>query len=587
MNRNKTATQKNFAISPRADVPRSKFRMRQTRKMGFNASELVPIFIEEILPGDTWQHTESIAARLATPIAPIIDDMDLETFYFYVPNRISCDSLPNATNHLTNTWEAFISGQSAANNQYTKFGTNAPYPMWMMGRTTPGGAYEIEVGSVLDHMGITPGLYAGPVIDFGGTDYISIGNGMPLASYFLIYNEWFRDQNLQNPWEGVTVTLTPTVWPNTTINAYQIQTFNNGTDWDGMPLRVNKRHDYFTSSLPWAQKGQAVTIPLGVNATIVPSGTGIPTFDAGTMINFGLTTQTGSINIGKEGGNATGINTVEWNDPALEVDLSQATAATINNIRLAFQTQKMLERDARGGSRYVEQLLAHFGVRSPDYRLQRPEYLGGSKIPITINPIAQTATYSADPGPDSAALGNLGAEMHASGHKRTFTYASTEHGYIIGLACVRSTPTYQQGLRRHWSRASRYDYYWPAFSHLGEQAVHTREIFSTTNGEFTNDTWGYQERYAELRYTPNEITGVLRSTVAQPMDWWHLSEEFANEPALNAAFITDKTQETLERALATQTDDNWACQIIMDILHENTVARLIPTYSTPGLIDHF
>lgn len=587
MFRNKTAQTHNFAISPRADIPRSKHRMPQTRKQGFNASELVPIMVEEVLPGDTWQHTESIAARLATPIAPIIDDMDLETFYFFVPNRISVQSVGTTLQGgRENIWEAFISGHAPTNTQYTRFGTNNPYQLWMTGQATDG-AFTIPVNGVLDHMGIKPGTYTGPAFNSGGFTFISLGNGIPLAAYFLIYNEWFRDQNLQNPWEVGTSVQTPLAWPNTTVNMYAQHNFSNGAPWDGMCLRANKRHDYFTSSLPWPQKGEAVSLPLGQTAPILPLGSGIPTFDAGPDTNFALTTQTGSINVGKEGGNASGINTMRWDDPALYVDMSLATAATINAIRLAFQTQKMLERDARGGSRYVEQILAHFGVRSPDYRLQRPEYLGGSRIPITINPIAQTASYNADPGDGNAALGNLAAEMHASGHKRTFTYAATEHGYIIGVACVRATPTYQQGLRRHWGRATRMDYYLPVFAMLGEQAVNTREIFMAADGTNVNETWGFQERWAEMRISPNEITGVLRSTVAEPMDWWHLSEEFSDEPVLNAAFITDKTQEVLNRALATQTNDNWACQIIMDIKHDNVVARLMPAYSVPGLIDHF
>ena len=249
-------------------------------------------------------------------------------------------------------------------------------------------------------------------------------------------------------------------------------------------------------------------------------------------------------------------------------------------------TQQLLEKDARGGSRYVETLLVHFGVRSPDYRLQRPEYLGGSKIPITVNPIAQTAAYDAEPDPSAASnLGNLGAEMHASGHKRTFTYAATEHGYIIGIACVRATPTYQQGTRRHWRRETRLDFAWPTLANLGEQAVATQEIYQPANNAPANSTWGYQERNAEYRYTPNEITGVLRSTAPQPLDWWHYAEEFGSEPALNASFITDKTQETLARSLAidTATSQQWSAQIIMDILHDSNVARLMPAYSVPGL----
>ncbi|QXP07991.1 MAG: major capsid protein [Arizlama microvirus] len=541
MIRNKTARQHNFALAPRADIPRSKFLMRQTRKQAFNASELIPIMCEEVLPGDTWQHTESIMARLATPIAPLIDDLDLETFYFFVPNRIVWDE--------DNNWEDFITGAD----------TSIDVPQ--LAAYDPVGAnYNLLPGSVLDHFGLLPQAYgAGGAFRF---------NAFPIWAYFKIWNEWFRDQNLQTEYTYQQVPYTTS------------ETITNGTPWGQMPLRINKRHDYFTSSLPFAQKGTAVTIPLGTSAPVYTSGV---TGDSVRPWDTSSVTNSREINTAGALGTYTAVTGTLGN---LFADLTNATAATINALRLAFQTQKLLERDARGGSRYVEQLMSHFGTRSPDYRLQRPEYLGGSKLPITINPIAQTAAYDTTVGADVSPVGNLGAEMHASGHNRTFTYAATEHGYIIGLAAVRATPTYQQGTRRHWRRFTRLDYYFPVFAMIGEQAVDTQEIYQNTTNVPTVATWGYQEAWAELRYTPNEITGVLRSTAAQPIDWWHLSEEFGAEPALNAAFITDKTQEVLARSLATDTAQ-WSAQIIMDIQHNSQVARMMPTYSPPGLIDHF
>ncbi|QXP08148.1 MAG: major capsid protein [Arizlama microvirus] len=544
MYRNKTAKQHNFATVPRADIPRSKFTMRQTRKQAFDASELVPIMCEEVLPGDTWQHTESIMARLATPIAPVVDDIDLETWYFFVPNRITWD------NHR---WEDFITG---ADDTLT-IPTVTPFY-----QTPDPDEYTVVLGGVFDHFGIRPQTYSNDVFTI---------NVLPIWAYFTIYNEWFRDQNLQEPW----------VW-SSTWTVQGSQTINNGAAWQQECLRVNKRHDYFTSSLPWPQKGDPVDIPLGTEAPIfTTAGTGVA---IGVNSGIGATTTRA---MDTTGATATATATSMVAPINLYADLTNATAATINALRLAFQTQKLLERDARGGSRYVEQILSHFGVRSPDYRLQRPEYLGGSKIPITVNPIAQTAAYDSEPADAASAIGNLGAEMHASGHKRTFTYAATEHGYIIGLAAVRATPTYQQGTRRHWTRETRLDYYFPVFAMLGEQAVATQEIYQPANNNPGNATWGYQERWAEYRYTPNEITGVLRSDAPQPLDWWHYSEDFASEPALNAAFIEDKTQETLARSLATAPSAQWSAQIIMDILHDSTVARLMPTYSVPGLIDHF
>lgn len=518
--------------------------MRQTRKQAFDASELIPIMVEEVLPGDTWQHKESIMARLATPIAPLIDDLDLETFYFFVPNRI-----------VDPEWEDFITGTDTAIEVAQIRPTNAAM------NATP-----VEPGSVFDHFGIMPQAYSG----------VLMLTAYPIFGYFKIYNEWFRDQNLQPEWE----------WPDDWRASTQYSgLIDNGAAWDQMPLRANKRHDYFTSSLPWPQKGDPVDIPLGTEAPVFVDSS-INTGNSVAVTVEGTTTHRQIVSQGVGTGTTWGAASASGQTPQLYADLTNATAATINSLRLAFQTQKLLERDARGGSRYVEQLMSHWGTRSDDARLQRPEYLGGSKIPITINPIAQTAAYDTTVGADVSPVGNLGAEMHAGSSKRTFTYAAKEHGYILGIAVVRATPTYQQGTRRHWRRQTRLDYPFPVFSHIGEQAVDTQEIYQNSANTPSNATWGYQERYAEMRYTPNEITGVLRSTATNPIDWWHLSEEFGSEPALNAAFITDKTQETLARSLATATAQ-WSAQIIMDIQHDSRVARMLPTYGDPGLIDHF
>jgi len=541
MRRNQTARQHDFAIIPKTDVPRSRFRMPQTRKQAFNASELVPVMCEEVLPGDTWQHTESIAARLATPIAPIVDDMDLETWYFFVPNRITWEG-----NTQRNRWEDFITGTSS-----TTIPTILP-------RNDANNADVIKIGSVFDHFGLPPASYSTNIFL----------NVLPIWAYFEIYNEWFRDENLQAEWE----------WSMTWTSSASVLITQASNPWNQMPLRVNKRSDYFTRSLPWPQKGDAVTIPLGTVAPVFTTGTTGDSFKVGS--SAGSITDSRQIDTSGAIGVLTALT---GTTNSLFADLSEATASTLNSLRLAIATQQLLEKDARGGTRYVENLLVHFGVRSPDYRLDRPEYLGGSKIPVTINPIAQTAAYDAEPGLTDSPVGNLGAEMHAQGHKRTFTYAATEHGYIIGLCAVRATPTYQQGVRRHWRRSTRLEFHWPTLANLGEQAVTTKEIFQPTNDAPSNETWGYQERGAEYRYTPNEITGHLRSASATPMDWWHLSEEFATEPALNAAFITDKTQETLGRALAVAPNEQWSAQIIMDIQHESVVARLMPAYSVPGL----
>lgn len=538
MLRNKTARQKNFAVIPAQHIQRSKLRLRQTRKQAFNASELVPIMCEEVLPGDTWQHTESVMARLATPIAPAVDDIDLETFYFYVPNRITWPD-----------WEEFITGTNTA----LTIPTVMPYD-------TSGAVYTLLPNGVFDHFGLPPQTYTAQALKI---------NVLPIWAYFTIYNQWYRDENLQTEW----------TWSSTWTNSGSSGIQQGATAWNQQCIRANKRHDYFTSSLPFAQKGSAVTLPLGTTAPVFTTtgagfapalGTGLGISDSRNLVNTNPVSMAAALN-----GTPTSIF----------ADLSSATASTINSIRLAVTTQQLLELDARGGSRYVENILAHWGVRSPDFRLQIPEYLGGSKLPINVNPIAQTATYTTVDGSSTdSALGNLGAEMHASGTNRTFTYAATEHGYIIGLAVVRATPTYQQGTRRHWRRTTRLDYPDPIFANIGEQAVATQEIYQPTNNTPAVATWGYQQRYSEMYYTPNEITGVLRSTYATPLDWWHYAEKFATEPALNATFITDKTQETLARSLATDPSDQWQAQIIMDINHNSIVARLLPANPSPGLM---
>lgn len=572
MKRNMTARQHNFATLPRADVPRSKFRMRQTRKQAFDASDLIPIMCEEVLPGDVWQHRESIMARLATPIAPVVDDLDLETWYFFIPNRITAITSPGTPGDNANQWEQFITGQ-----------VSTTIPLIGPPEGNPD-EFLIPVGSVFDHYGIPPGLYTvQPTF-----------NALPFLAYFMIHNEWFRDQNLQEAWNFFAAEYGTTIDADEIVNPEDVP-----ISWDMMPLRVNKRSDYFTRSLPFAQKGAAVSLPLGAFAPVVTSATDtvsgaqealrLARASDGTELpatsTLGILGPTPTVLAFDAGGGAGSLDGGAY-PTNLQADLASATSATINAIRLASITQQILERDARGGSRYVEQNVSHWAVRTPDFRLQRPEYLGGSRIPITVNPIAQTAAYDAAPSDQSSPVGNLGAEMHASGSHRTFTYSATEHGYIIGLCAVRATPTYQQGVRRHWiGRNTRLNYYFPLMANLGEQPVDTKEIYYPLDGSPAVATWGYQEFAAEMRYTPNEITGVLRSQTPSPLDWWHYAEEFENEPALNAEFITDKTKETLARSLATDVEQ-WSAQIIMDVMHDSNVARLMPAYSVPG-IDRF
>jgi hypothetical protein len=377
-------------------------------------------------------------------------------------------------------------------------------------------------------------------------------------AYNLIWNEWFRDENLQ--------TSVP-------------QLMDDGPDdnTNFSLLRRGKRKDYFTGALPWPQKGTAVTLPLGTTAPIKTT-----VVNSGSATNASILDGNGNYKtLGTDASNLYVTATAGTSGAALFADLSQATAATINQLRQSFQIQRLLERDARGGTRYTEIVRSHFGVVSPDSRLQRPEYIGGGSTPININPIAQTSA-SGQTG-SSTPLGNLAAMGTSLAHGHGFTYSSVEHGMIIGLVSVRADLTYQQGLPRLWSRKTRYDYYFPVFAHLGEQAILNKEIFVT--GDPTDDgIFGYQERWAEYRYKPSQITGLFRSTTAGTLDAWHLGQKFTSLPTLNDTFIRDTPP--VDRILAVGAAANGK-QFLFDAFFDVRMARPMPMYSVPGLVDHF
>jgi len=521
-----------FSRAPQANIPRSTFNRSHGCKTTFNEGYLVPILADEMLPGDTFNLNLHAFVRMATPIFPLMDNLYFETFFFSVPYRLVWDN-----------WEKF-------NGFQTDPGDSTDFVIPKLDDDE--GAYAS--GSIFDYFGIPPGI--------AGVNPMQI-NALHFRAYNLIWNEWFRDENLQ---DSVTVSLG-----------------NGPDDPDAYTLlRRGKRYDYFTSCLPFPQKGPDVSLPLGSTAPVVSDGN-VPSWNnagsAAVNLPFKPETTGTNSNIEWSGDITTGGNGFYFGAATgLEVDLTTATAATINDLRLAFQTQKLYERDARGGTRYTEIIRSHFGVVSPDMRLQRPEYLGGGSSPILVNPVAQTTQAGTPTFKDG--LGNLGAYAVCAPQGHGFTYSATEHCLIVGLVSVRADLNYQQGLERMWSRQTRLDYYWPALSHIGEQAVLNKEIYAagTANDDLV---FGYQERYAEYRYKPSLITGLFRSSASGTLDSWHLAQDFATPPVLNDEFIEEDAP--MSRVLAVTTEPHF----LFDGFFSYKCARPMPVYSVPGLVDHF
>jgi len=526
-----------FSRVPQADIPRSSFDRSHGYKTTFDAGVLVPFFVDEALPGDTFNLRLTGFARLATMIYPIMDNIFMDTHFFAVPMRLIWDN-----------WERFNGAQTDPGDS-----TDFLIP------THESGGAGFGQGGLHDYMGI-PTLVGA----------ITTVNTLPFRAYNLIWNEWFRDQNLQD-----------------SVNVPRNDGPDSAADFANC-LPRGKRHDYFTSCLPWPQKGDSVTLPLLGDAPIKTTTTDLVTGAAPAPMYLHRVTDgadatasrvlrtAGETPSGQFIGSALADSSVGDGGlyPSnLYADLNDASLATINQLRQAFQIQRLLERDARGGTRYTEIIRSHFGVTSPDARLQRPEYLGGGSSRINVSPVATTTQGTRDVG-DLAAFGTA----HLNGHG--FTKSFTEHCYVIGLVSVRADLTYQQGMQRMWSRETRYDFYWPALAQIGEQAVLNGEIFYQGAAADEN-VFGYQERYAEYRYKPSQVTGNFRSNASGTLDAWHLSQDFATLPVLDDTFIVENPP--IDRVIATPSEP----QFLFDSYINFRCARPMPMFGVPGLIDHF
>ena len=568
MNRN---TESHFSQLPQVGVSRSTFDRSHSIKTSFNVGDLIPFMVEEVLPGDTFKIKTNKVVRLQTLLTPVMDNIYLDTYYFFVPNRLCWEHWRQLMGE--NTESAWLPA-----TEYSVPQLEAPTGGW-------------SVGTIADYMGIPTGV-----------ENLSV-NALPFRAYALICDQWFRDENLTDP---LNVPLT-----DATVKGVNTGNYISDTAKGGLPFKASKYHDYFTSCLPAPQKGPSVPLPVaagqGGSVPVVGTGYALGITDgtnfAGTSnqdfrvysYNYGklVGEVNGTSGTNVDNGKVLGVPTLtqlgthpEYS--GLEADLSsfQINVGTINELRQAFQLQKLYERDARGGSRYIELLKSHFGVTSPDGRLQRPEYLGGNRVPINVNQVVQqSGSVSGQTAQGTVTGMSLTTDSHFD-----FSKSFVEHGFVIGVMVARYDHTYQQGLDRMWSRSDRFDYYWPVFANIGEQAVKNKEIYAQgsavvdSDGKIVDDkVFGYQEAWADYRYKPNRVTGEMRSVYEQSLDVWHLGDDYASLPALSDAWIRED-KSNVDRVLAVKS--TLSNQLFCDLYIQNQATRPMPMYSIPGLMDH-
>lgn len=552
-----------FAATPEANIPRSRFDMPFNTKFTGNAGDLIPFYVQEVLPGDTFDVNTSLVCRLQTLIHPIFDNIVLDTYYFFVPNRLVWDN-----------WKHFMGEPNRAwvpDQEWTIPKIKVPIKV-QTGNANRFGYYGHYKDSIIDYMGV--GLtVTDQVIE---TAYLSI-NALPIRAYNKIFDDWFRDENLEDP-----------------INLY---TGDNEVSWyesanwtpdplSGGPCRkAAKLHDYFTSALPQAQRGNPASLTTGGvgNIHLDTQTNWYQMTNALAMVHTaGAGQSTGGLvrldaNKNLNSGLASGGDSIDSTN--LVVPMSGLNLGiTVNDLRMAFQVQKFMERSARGGARYIEIIKSMFGVESPDARLQRSEYLGGHRVPINIHQIVNT-TESID-----APLGNVGAMSVTSDVHNDFIHSFTEHGYVIGICTVRYKHSYPQGMDKHWLRNTKFDYYWPVFAHIGEQPVKNIEIYSGGNIFENSRVFGYQEAWTEYKHKPNRVAGEMRPGVPNTLASWTLSDYYTSQPTLSESWIKEDKM-PIDRAIAVTSAV--ADQFLFDILVNCKATRPMPLYSVPGLVDHF